>query len=93
MSLTPTAPPVGGLAPGPRRVRHQARDVVALMAFSATTSVAVAVGLLLLAHLAREVVVIGALNRVEIWDPTRIAAWEEEHSQAFAEMSEDVFPG
>ena len=53
MSLTPTAPPVGGLAPGPRRVRHQARDVVALMAFSATTSVAVAVGLLLLAHLAR----------------------------------------
>jgi len=52
MSLTPTAPPVGGLAPGSRRVRHQARDVVALMAFSATTSVAVAVGLLLLAHLA-----------------------------------------
>ena len=52
MSVTPTAPPVGGLAPGPRRVRHQARDVVALMAFSATTSVAVAVGLLLLAHLA-----------------------------------------
>jgi len=45
------------------------------------------------AGLAREVVVIGALNRVEIWDPTRIAAWEEEHSQAFAEMSEDVFPG
>jgi MraZ protein len=44
------------------------------------------------AGLAREVVVIGALNRVEIWDPTRIAAWEAEHSQAFADMSEDVFP-
>jgi hypothetical protein len=29
---------------------------------------------------------------VEIWDPTRIAAWEAEHSQAFADMSEDVFP-
>ncbi|HEY3530104.1 MAG TPA: hypothetical protein VGK78_13240 [Nocardioides sp.] len=51
MSLTPTAPSVGGLAP--RRVRHQARDVVVLMAFSATSSTAVAAGLLLLAHLAR----------------------------------------
>jgi hypothetical protein len=53
MSLTPTAPPAAGVAPaaGPRRVRHQARDVVALMAFSATTSTALAAGLLLLAHL------------------------------------------
>ena len=56
MSLTPTAPgPVAGVArqagDGPRRVRHQARDVVALMAFSATTSTALAAGLLLLAHL------------------------------------------
>jgi hypothetical protein len=33
-------------------VRHQARDVVMLMAFSATTSVAVAMGFLLLAHVA-----------------------------------------
>jgi hypothetical protein len=57
MSLTPTAPPVAGTiagsASGPRRVRHQARDVVVLMAFSASTSVAVAVGILLLAHLGR----------------------------------------
>ena len=57
MSVTPTAPPVGGsiagLAPAaePRRVRDQARDVVLLMAFSATTSTALAAGLLLLAHL------------------------------------------
>ena len=55
MSLTPTAPPVAGPiagpTTGPRRVRHQARDVVALMAFSATTSTALAGGLLLLAHL------------------------------------------
>jgi hypothetical protein len=36
-----------------RRVRHQARDAVALMAFSATTSTALAAGLLLLAHLGR----------------------------------------
>jgi len=33
-------------------VREQARDVVALMAFSAAASVAVAVGFLLLAQLA-----------------------------------------
>ncbi|WP_151082681.1 division/cell wall cluster transcriptional repressor MraZ [Nocardioides cynanchi] len=44
------------------------------------------------AGLDREVVVIGALNRVEIWDPARIAAWETEHSQTFADMSEDIFP-
>jgi hypothetical protein len=55
MSLTPTAPPVAGFGPAPqvRRVRHQARDAVALMAFSATTSTALAAGLLLLAHLGR----------------------------------------
>jgi len=52
MSLTPTAPSVAGVpATERRRVRHQARDVVALMAFSATTSTALAAGLLLLAHL------------------------------------------
>jgi hypothetical protein len=51
MSLTPSASPVAGVAPAPRRVRHQARDVVLLMAFSATASIAVAVSFLLLAQL------------------------------------------
>jgi hypothetical protein len=51
MSLTPTAAPAVTPAAEPRRVRHQARDVVALMAFSATTSTGLASGLLLLAHL------------------------------------------
>jgi len=55
MSVTPTAPRVAGLpadaAPLVRRVRHQARDVVVLMAFSASSSVAVAAGFLVLAHL------------------------------------------
>jgi hypothetical protein len=51
MSLTPTAASAAGVAP--RRVRHQVRDVVLLMAFSATTSVTVALGFLLLAHLGR----------------------------------------
>jgi hypothetical protein len=56
MSLTSSAAPVAGpttaaAAPGPRRVREQARDAVLLMAFSAASSVAVAAGFLLLAHL------------------------------------------
>ena len=37
--------------PAPRRVRHQAREAVTLMAFSAVTSVALAAALLLLTHL------------------------------------------
>jgi len=56
MSLTPTAPRVAGVggAPAvPRRVRHQARDAVALMLFSAASSTVVAGALLVLAHLSR----------------------------------------
>jgi len=60
MSSTPTATPVvPGLAgarlgpPRVRRVRHQARETVALMAFSAATSVGVAAVLLLLVSLGR----------------------------------------
>jgi hypothetical protein len=40
-------------APVARRVRHQAREAVALMAFSAATSVSLAVALLLISSLAR----------------------------------------
>jgi ABC-type spermidine/putrescine transport system permease subunit II len=44
---TVPAPPV------PRRVRHQARDAVAVMVFSATASSVVAAGLVLLTHLSQ----------------------------------------
>ncbi|GAA1388149.1 division/cell wall cluster transcriptional repressor MraZ [Luteococcus peritonei] len=40
-----------------------------------------------------QVVVVGAINRVEVWD---VAAWEEYSAQqesVFAEMNEEVFPG
>lgn len=37
----------------PRRVRHQAREAAALMAFSAGTSIALAAALMLLASLGR----------------------------------------
>lgn len=65
MSSTPTASPVvPGLTPGARlgtslgaprvrRVRHQARETVALMAFSAAMSVGVSAVLLLLMSLGR----------------------------------------
>lgn len=44
--------PDAGLGPE-RRVRHQARDVIALMTFSAVVSVGFAVVLLLIASLGR----------------------------------------
>lgn len=45
------------------------------------------------AGLETNVVVVGAINRVEVWD---VAAWEEysgAQESAFAEMNEEVFPG
>lgn len=45
------------------------------------------------AGLDKEIVVVGAIDRVEIWDA---AAWEQysaEQESVFAEMNEEVFPG
>ncbi|ROR55598.1 division/cell wall cluster transcriptional repressor MraZ [Luteococcus japonicus] len=45
------------------------------------------------AGLESQIVVVGAINRVEVWD---VAAWEEYSAQqesVFAEMNEEVFPG
>ncbi len=52
MSITPATQCHPG-PPAARRVRHQARDAAALMAFSAVTSAGFAGALLLLAHLGR----------------------------------------
>lgn len=46
MSITP-------VAPGARRVRHQAQDAAALMAFSAVVSLSFATALLFVASLGR----------------------------------------
>lgn len=48
----PSAAPVAPSA-GTRRVRHQAREAAAVMAFSAATSIGMATCLLLLTSLAR----------------------------------------
>lgn len=45
------------------------------------------------ASLSKDVVVIGVMNRVEIWDPTRWEEYSSEAEPAFAELSEEVFPG
>jgi hypothetical protein len=40
--------------PAPRRVRDQAREVLAVMAFSALTSLALATALLVITHLGQQ---------------------------------------
>ncbi len=45
------------------------------------------------ASLSKEVVVIGAMTRLEIWDEAKWASYSEEQEESFAELSEEVFPG
>ena len=45
------------------------------------------------AALGKDVVVIGVMNRVEIWDPARWEQYAADGEAAFAELSEEVFPG
>jgi MraZ protein len=45
------------------------------------------------ASLTRDCVVIGAMNRVEIWDAAAWASYSEQQEQAFADLSEEVIPG
>ncbi|MFC6153293.1 division/cell wall cluster transcriptional repressor MraZ [Nocardioides yefusunii] len=45
------------------------------------------------ASLQKDVVVIGSMNRIEIWDPQAWASYSEEQEQVFSELSDEVFPG
>ncbi len=45
------------------------------------------------ASLDRECVVIGAMNRVEIWNQENWNRYSAEQEQAFADLSEEVLPG
>jgi MraZ protein len=45
------------------------------------------------AALQRDVVVIGVMNRIEIWDPARWQQYSAEQETKFSELSEEVFPG
>jgi MraZ protein len=44
------------------------------------------------ASLSRDCVVIGAMNRIEIWDAAAWQAYSDQQEQAFSDLSEDVFP-
>ena len=41
----------------------------------------------------RDVMVIGVINRIEIWDPSRWEAYNQQNQETFADISEEVFPG
>ncbi|NYH89809.1 MraZ protein [Actinopolymorpha rutila] len=45
------------------------------------------------AGLRRDCVVIGAMNRVEIWDAEAWGSYSSDQEQAFSELSEEVLPG
>jgi MraZ protein len=45
------------------------------------------------ARLQRDCVVIGAMDRVEIWDAESWASYSAEHEESFASMSEEVIDG
>lgn len=45
------------------------------------------------ASLGKDVVVIGAMTRLEIWDESSWNAYSEGHEESFAELSDEVFPG
>lgn len=45
------------------------------------------------AGLAKDVVVIGSVNQIEIWDPTKWQDYLTEQEEAFSDLSEEIFPG
>ena len=45
------------------------------------------------ASLSKDCIVIGAMNRIEIWDATSWQTYSDQQEQAFADLSEEVFPG
>lgn len=47
----------------------------------------------LYAGLDKDCVVVGAINRVEVWDSAAWGLYSEQKESAFAELNETVFPG
>ncbi|MGJ9412004.1 division/cell wall cluster transcriptional repressor MraZ [Aeromicrobium sp. CF4.19] len=45
------------------------------------------------AQLDRDVAVVGAMDRLEIWDATRWAEFSAQQEEPFADMSDEVMPG
>ncbi|MEH3034209.1 MAG: division/cell wall cluster transcriptional repressor MraZ [Aeromicrobium erythreum] len=45
------------------------------------------------AQLDRDVAVVGAMDRIEIWDAARWSSFQDEHEESFSDMSDEVMPG
>jgi MraZ protein len=45
------------------------------------------------ASLEKDCIVIGAMNRIEIWDAAAWQTYSDQQEQAFADLSDEVFPG
>jgi MraZ protein len=45
------------------------------------------------ASLERDCIVIGAMNRIEIWDAASWQTYSDQQEQVFADLSDEVFPG
>ncbi len=45
------------------------------------------------ASLSKDCIVIGAMNRIEIWDATSWQTYSDAQEQAFADLSDEVLPG
>ncbi|MGA9747229.1 MAG: division/cell wall cluster transcriptional repressor MraZ [Nocardioides sp.] len=45
------------------------------------------------ASLSKDCIVIGAMNRIEIWDAAAWQTYSDEKEQSFADLSEDIFLG
>ncbi len=45
------------------------------------------------AQLDRDVAVVGAMDRIEIWDAGRWSSFQAEHEESFSDMSDEVMPG
>lgn len=84
---------------GPTTLRG-ARDFQRMLAAGASVEVpdrqgrvTVPQGLRAYAGLTKEIAVIGAFNRVEVWDLEAWEAYQAEQDEAFAQMDEEIFPG
>lgn len=44
------------------------------------------------ASLTRDVVVIGVVNRLEIWDAARWQSYSDTHEESFSDLGQEVFP-
>jgi MraZ protein len=44
------------------------------------------------ASLTRDVVVIGVVNRLEIWDSSRWQSYSDTHEESFSDLGQEVFP-